>query len=1099
MGFLQSFGSILLKHPAKVLLGGILFVVILFLTTIFSRTIPSFEEPLIGFEARNTLIAARINTWNLLVDETSAQANNLTQLPSSVNYDGLNNVDRLPNDLLMPSEDPYQFPEPPVIEESRQNIKSNVSTIDFPDEGEDDYYRSVNATVPSLVHFSMGSQRAFCGKIFEGYAQVVVSTTARSSNTGLFNLNSILSICQLDSRLRLEHSPEDVGVFQKDCERYQFDDSSRSTTCCNSWTLPNFIACLNNKTSCFDLDHQDMKNTANLLDLCAPYYLKAPYEECFYKEPNRSAADSSARSPRWPKNFLCGSIPEKCLKCEGWTYMVMNYLVSNNFIAHKSQKDPLNRFDTSLRYDKQTRTSYNPDTLVRKLSYTNIFLPIAKSASLLKYYQTLSRHPIVTKYASIKAMDLGLKDSLFEHMVFDDAKLFIIALTLIFLIITLYAWSLVVSLVILLIICLAICLSYVIYDVVLAVPIFPFMNLLAVVISFGICSDNAMLFCKHWSQDELSIVEVNQHQTTNIKRTYREQANLERMLRRAILSTFIATLATACSFIISAVSRIIAIRCFCIFATLTVLTNYLLIVLLLPPALILDHRFNEFFTSYLDNSNLNLTFFKDSLDKLNIQLSNLGASFHQDWIYRLVTKFKFYLIITSLTVLACASVLVFYTPTLQPADEEIIQLLSSKHAFEQYDKNIKRQFAFERVKLGEAPNAKNAIFDVPETLPVRVVFGVEAVDNGNHLDPLDRGSLVFDPKFDFTDHKTQIWLREFCLKLKKQRFIHPTSGPDSTNCFIESFKSWMDDRSCRDPILTDLDRSPCCQSYEFPYTKRVLDKCVGEAVNIMRRTPQFQPNHNAGLRFFKNSSRVAAVILEYQSNRLYSDSFTKMERFFYDIDEWITWQINNTAPIGLKSGWFISSDLDLLALQTELDQSTISSILLEVVFATLALLLGTRNIVLTLAGSLTVGTIILVTVGALILFKWTLGVAESILITLTIGLSIDFALHYCVAFSESKSTSANDGITLKILSEVGSPIALATITTSVAGFVIVWSEILAYQQLGVFLMLIAFASWTTSTLFLLPMLATINAVIYHSNQYARLTTRRILELLLDRV
>lgn len=1119
MGFLHSYGKFLLRHPGKILLGGVLVVVLLFIATVLTRTSPSFKEPLVGFEARNTPLSARINTWNILIDETSALANNLVQVPSLVDgseaYRGSSKYDHIINDPLN-LDSTGLFPDPPIIEESTQHIRYNTTNLDTFDEDEEDYYRSINATIEeqtSLIHYSLGSRKAFCGKVFEGYAQFVVSPTARNANIGLFNLNSILSICQLDRRLRLENHFEEKNIFNRDCERYQNapdGEDKASTACCNSWTLPNFIACLNNKTTCMDLDHHDIKNMENLLNQCAPYYLRTPYEECFSttayddRHEMRTSLDlisSTAKGfGQWPRS-ICGSIPEKCLTCDGWIHTVMNYLISDNFISNRSSSDLRIKSTFYNRYEKQSQVAPNvKDTMVHKLSYSNIFLPIAKSASLLKYYQTISKLNLKTKFVQIKAMDLGLRNSLFEHMISDDAKLFIVALALIMLIISIYTWSLILSLVILVIICLSICLSYVIYEAVLNVPIFPFMNLLAVVISFGICSDNAMLFCKHWSQDEdLTIIEESSNQSRGHKRAFKEQTNLNRMLSRAILSTFVATLATACSFILSAISKVTAIRCFCIFATLSVITNYLLIVLLLPPALILDYRFSAYSKSLLTDGNTKLSRLLICTERVKTHLLYFGDRLHRDWIFNIVTRFRYYLIITSITFLACAAILVFYRPTLQPSDQEGVQLLSSKHAFEQYDKTIKRQFAFERVKLGESTSSSSFVYEPPDTLPVRIVFGVKPTDNGNHLDPYDRGSLVFDPKFDFSDPNTQIWLRDFCQKLRNQRFIHPTNAPDSTSCFIESFKSWMETRSCKDPISTDIDRSPCCQAYEFPYSRYVFDRCIGQAVNIMRKTPQFQSNLNAGVKFFSNTTQVAALIIEYQSNRLYTDSFSKMDKFFADIDEWITWQINMTAPIGLKSGWFISSDLDLLALQTELNQSTTSSIILEVVFAMMALLLGTRDLVLTLAGSLTIGTIIIITVAILIVLRWTLGVAESILITLTIGLSIDFALHYCIAFSESRSTGSNFGTTHKILSEVGSPIALATLTTSVAGFVIVWSEILAYQQLGIFLILIASTSWMASTFLLLPMLATINSIVERNDMFSRISLTRVLKMLTDRL
>lgn len=41
-------------------------------------------------------------------------------------------------------------------------------------------------------------------------------------------------------------------------------------------------------------------------------------------------------------------------------------------------------------------------------------------------------------------------------------------------------------------------------------------------------------------------------------------------------------------------------------------------------------------------------------------------------------------------------------------------------------------------------------------LPIRVVWGTLPVDTGNYLDPLDRGSLVFDPEFDVSQPASQV-------------------------------------------------------------------------------------------------------------------------------------------------------------------------------------------------------------------------------------------------------------------------------------------------------------------------------------------------------
>lgn len=1125
MAILQPYSAFLVRHPGKLLIATTTSVVFLFLITLWLRPFQSFNDPLVGFVARGTPLGLKLNTWKLLNDETSASANNISLLPNWSRYDGSYNQvnwNRVEDPIRL---DPanYTDPEPPLVESSIQQDDKTTGNASFSqdeilDEGEAEYYRMINSTrniQPVLVHHSLGSSKAFCGKLYEGYAQAVVSPSSSYASQGLFNIDSLRAVCQLDRRLRLEHAIDEMYLFQDVCERYQ-DEHKNETgpTCCNSWSLPNYIACLNDRPSCMDISFKDLKVFEQLLDLCVPHYLRVPYEECF-----GSPADNMQTLVRPMSNFLapdlsgnepksfCGTIPGECLKCGGWTFNVLHYLTSDNFLRYKTPMNVVNNEAATNRLrmpsNRLSDMGAPKEINVNKLSHTNIFLPTAKSASLMKYYLALAKHNLKTPYAQVKVLNLGLKNSLFEHLISDDMKLFIIALVSILLVISIYTWSFVLSLVILLIICLSLCLSYAIYELVLNIAVFPFMNLLAVVISFGICSDNAMLFCKHWSLSRgQSTIEhqrknTSHHNGVMSAQDSRDHASLDLMLRKAVLSTSAATLATACSFVISAISQVTAVRCFCIFATLSVITNYLLIIILLPPALILDARLQDFIEKFIGNKNDRLTKLSNRAQVIRGKILELGEYVHMRVIFLFITRFKFYLIITFITLFICSSILVFHGPTLQPAEDDI-QLLTRKHAFEQYDKNLRRQFAFERAKQSESISATRFTQDSPETLPIRVVFGLKPEDNGDHFDPHDRGTIVFDPSFDIGEPNAQIWLLEFCQKMRNQRFVHPPAVTDMSNCFIDTFKSWMETRTCKDPVHPEVDRSPCCQSVEFPFSRYTFNKCMIEAIGTMRRSPHLYPNINAGIRFRKNSTRVVALIVEYQSNRIYTESFSKMERFYSEINDWVSWHINNTAPPSMKSGWFISSHLDLFALQIELEQSTNMSVLLEVLFAMFALLISTRDIFLTLAGTLTICTIIIVILAILILLKWTLGVTESILISLTIGLSIDFALHYAVAYSEGTRSRLSNGVIQRILNEVGSPIALATITTTLAGFVIVWSDILAYQELGTFLMLIALVSWPSSTLFLLPMLATFDSIRELSEQYVGMFLLQAQKMLIDR-
>lgn len=81
-------------------------------------------------------------------------------------------------------------------------------------------------------------------------------------------------------------------------------------------------------------------------------------------------------------------------------------------------------------------------------------------------------------------------------------------------------------------------------------------------------------------------------------------------------------------------------------------------------------------------------------------------------------------------------------------------------------------------------------------MPLRFVWGILAQDNGRHLDPVSKGEPAWDPSFNVAKAESQQWLRNFCQDLKQQTFYQPTLGPLLSNCFIDTFISWMS-RRCK--------------------------------------------------------------------------------------------------------------------------------------------------------------------------------------------------------------------------------------------------------------------------------------------------------------
>lgn len=356
-------------------------------------------------------------------------------------------------------------------------------------------------------------------------------------------------------------------------------------------------------------------------------------------------------------------------------------------------------------------------------------------------------------------------------------------------------------------------------------------------------------------------------------------------------------------------------------------------------------------------------------------------------------------------------------------------------------------------------------------LPLRFVWGIVPTDNGSHLDPRSTGSLKFDPTFDVSNPESQQWLLKFCRRLRQQPFYQPVLGPLLPNCFIETFVRLMEQR-CFDPI-DNVDRTPCCEKSKFPYERSVFDKCIIDAIGDLYETPRefFLPGV-AGPKFSKEkNATIKVIVIEYDSNYTYSMSYTYMHEFYTQVEDWFRRELEG-APGGMKNGFFIS-ELSFYDLQRELSHGTLLAIAMSMGLALVVLLLATLNILTSLYAITTITCSILVTMAVLVLLGWKLNVLESIAVSTAIGLTVDFSLHYTVHYRMVPDNLKADRVTATryALGNMTGPALMAAITTGAAGAFMMPSLVLAYIQIGIFLLIVMSVSWVYATFHLGSILA----------------------------
>lgn len=936
----DKWSQIVATHPLPIFLVTVVFNIVL--TTLFVQHLlsTSFDEPLRGFEARGSSLSDRINTWKLISGKSHSRHEDdlLSLYPRREELRSFDHKD--PFNRL---HDTTDFEE----EEEKRRLAATITDKKFSREN----------VVSKMGHGS------FCGHLNENYVQIVLK-----SDDNLFTLENLIKICHLDQEIR------NHPMFPNFCGASDDDP----THCCLSWSLPNLVAEINNRTlnNCSDLRYRDITAAKEWLHKCLhDYNLK-------FLQPN-CAQDRS-----------CPLTPPICYD-RNIIYNMIHYMLDTRFLEN---------------------------VMTAKLKSGNLFLPVAKSSSLLPFFDGIQ--DIISKYQTspslnISSMDMGLKEALFDTLLIQDSKLVVLAFCSIAFVLWIYSGSFLVVIMTCLNLLSSAGSAYILYHFAFRISFFPFMNLMTVIIMVAVGTDNTLIFCKVWS-----IEMETKRPVEDILRT---------TLEKTLVSTFFTSLTTSLALFASFSSNITSIRCFSLYSATAVMALYILTTISLPPVLVLSSDK----TKYQKMLNHKLWFNWDWIksDQMNgffMKTMSLLAQIK-------VPVALFLLIVTF------GSLSTFFRYLRLPSSD-YLQTFSSNHPFEIYDTSDRELFKFSRRVPDNSSNSGS--------FPITVVFGIKPVDSGSHLDPDDRGMIEADEEFDVSLEDTQEWLLDFCKKFKKADFYQPIHGPLLSNCFIETFKTWIEERDCFDAISNHTNY-PCCKSSSFPYTVQTFNTCIIRAIELLHRTPTYIISKDSpGIRFSRSTPRVATVIVQYYSNFVRTNSYSEMKRTLNTVQKWLS-DVLKSAPPGFESTWFISSHLELFALQESLLSGTFMSVGIAILLAFFAVSLVTWSIWLTLATIMTVCGVISTTLAIMIyFFGWEINIIESVVILMAIGMSVDLPLHFAICFKQNTQENLSNR-TSSSLKHVGAPLMTAALTTSLAGICMLRSNILAYLKIAHFLIMIS--------------------------------------------
>ncbi|CAF1476566.1 unnamed protein product, partial [Didymodactylos carnosus] len=245
----------------------------------------------------------------------------------------------------------------------------------------------------------------------------------------------------------------------------------------------------------------------------------------------------------------------------------------------------------------------------------------------------------------------------------------------------------------------------------------------------------------------------------------------------------------------------------------------------------------------------------------------------------------------------------------------------------------------------------------------------------------------------------------------------------------------------------------------------------------------------------------------------------------------------NYAPEHLKHAWFSSPGFAFYGVQRELLVGSYSSLVASLGIALLVLFLTSGNLFIAFYALVTITFAIAVSIAIFAALGWELGIVEAIIVIMSVGLSVDFTVHFGVAYIHTNEKDIHhvrrivakkyaDKILMKktnvlsindngegdnclefeveqpsprqssptyrqLLGEhqaeretrvhesvarVGSAVFMAAFTTFAAGFSMTLSSLTSFRQMGQFLMTIMLTSYVFATFFFLPLCAIMGPV-----------------------
>ncbi len=864
------------------------------------------------------------------------------------------------------------------------------------------------------------------------YMKIIFSSS--DDGDDLFTAQSMHDMCRFEDHVIQSYLPDLKNSWYYR-NKYK-GNRTEDWIACRSGSLAWYIQLLLGKQSCYDITADDMEKIRSLLEMCHPLYTQG--------------ALTGARNTKQPISSIpnqYGFSEKDCYKNDVVHY-IFEYALDDRFI----QENEDGKMES------------------KKLKLSLMITHYVQGMDLINYFEN-----VFTKHlqkGSVKVVGffrtIGRKLVVFSNYLQGDLWLFGMAITSVLLIMAAYLQSVILVLATIVNIGFSYIIAYFVYRVVLGIEYFPFINLLSGIVIIAVAADDVFIFYDMWihfqkeqmSDDTALVMSSGQRKLKSKLSMYKV---VQHTFKHATASILVTSLTTAAAFLSNCTSKITALKCFGIFAGSVILANFLLMVVWTPAVVVSIEKLiqSSFYNKLCKAMPCKLCGVKDKIYNCCVKCEQ--NVFGRMIPYLVSTFWPVILIIfTGLAIIGAT--LIFYWPRLELPVSSYVKLFSwgKGTLFEDYESHLKYHFPF-AVRTEEQENLK---------IRAHFVWGVFPKDNGGVFDAnaTVHASLIPDDSFNMTSLKAQQWIINFCHTALNQSFI---DNAKPVKCMFDYYLDVLE-MACSEGSSYQAAILPCCQIKSFPTEPWRLELCLpvldGLAQIVANKDQKMSTAISGQPLFSKETNKPTGFWMYIYTTLRASASHSQMNGVYKTINSFSE-NMLSTTPKGLENGfWGAYPDLLLYDLQNAIENGVFYSISVSLVITMAMMFLTSLNVLITLYAIITIVLVIITTVSSLVLCGWVLNVLESFTLSLAVGLSIDFTIHYGVAYK--LSGKPNSRLRAKdSLSQVGTAVAMAALTTFAAGLAVMPSRIVAFQELGTFLMVVMTFSWLYSTFFFQSLLS----------------------------